>query len=83
MKRFEFNLHYQREDESIATYVVELRKLAEHCNFGTALSDMLRDKLVCGIRQKSMHWLLCESELTYDEALEMPQAAESPDKDAQ
>ena len=64
--------------------MAELRKLAEHSDFGAVLSDMLRDRLVCGIRQKStQRRLLCESDLTYDKALETAQAAESADKDAQ
>ena len=31
VKRFEFNSPCQKEGESIATYVAELRKIAEHC----------------------------------------------------
>ena len=54
VKRFEFNSRRQKEGESIATYVAELRKIAEHCDFGAVLSDMLRDRLVCGAVHKGI-----------------------------
>ena len=40
--------------ESIAVFVAELRKIAEHCEFGPVLSDMLRDRLVCGTTVKTI-----------------------------
>ena len=39
----------------IANYVAELRSLAEHCNYGEALSEMLRDRLVRGVRDTERH----------------------------
>ena len=45
---------------------------------------MLRDRIVCGIRDKSVQCsLLKESKLTYDTALDTALAAESAKKDAQ
>ncbi len=38
----------QQPGEKVAAYVAELRALAEFCNFGATLEDMLRDRLVCG-----------------------------------
>ena len=64
VKRFEFN---SKEGESIATYVAELRKIAEHCDFGAVLSDMLRlrDRLVCGTVHKGIQRrLLVEAALS-------------------
>ena len=43
VKRFEFNTRCQGEGESVATYVAELRKIAEFCDHGAGLSNMLRD----------------------------------------
>ena len=45
VKRFEFTTRCQREDESVSVYVAELKKLVEYCEYGTALSDMLRDRI--------------------------------------
>ncbi|KAG0439224.1 hypothetical protein HPB47_016714, partial [Ixodes persulcatus] len=38
-----------RPGESIADYITELRRLSEHCGFGSTLDDMLRDRLVYAV----------------------------------
>ena len=43
---FEFHNKFRQPRESISIFISELRALAEHCNFGTILEDMLRDHLV-------------------------------------
>jgi hypothetical protein len=50
VQRFTFNTRAQREGETIAEFVAELRRLSEHCKFGDTLEDMLRDRIVCSIR---------------------------------
>ncbi|KFD51207.1 hypothetical protein M513_07971, partial [Trichuris suis] len=40
-KRFLFHKRFQLKDESIATYVTELRRLAEECEFGNTLMEPL------------------------------------------
>ena len=83
VKRFEFNSRSQKEGESIAVFVAELRKIAEHCDYGPVLSDMLRDRLVCGTNVKSIQRrLLVEPALTFEKALAMALAAEAADKDS-
>ena len=83
VKRYEFNSRCQKEGESIATYVAELRKIAEHCEYGAVLSDMLRDRLVCGTNNKGLQRrLLLEPGLTFDKAIEMALAAEAADKES-
>ena len=34
MQRFRFNSRSRKEGESVAAYLAELRRLAEHCNYG-------------------------------------------------
>lgn len=59
MQRYKFNARTQQPGESISTYVAELRKLTEFCDFGDSLNDMLRDKFVSGLRNtKTQHRLL-------------------------
>ena len=46
-----FNSRNRLPDETISTYIAELRQLTGHCAIGTILQEMLRDRLVCGIRR--------------------------------
>ena len=83
VKQFEFNSRCQKEGESIAVFVAELRKIAEHCEFGPVLSDMLRDRLVCGTRVKTIQRrFLVEPALTFEKAPDTALAAEAADKDS-
>ena len=49
VRRYNFNSHIRKPEETVAEYVVQLRKLAEYCAFGSDVEDMLRDRIVCGI----------------------------------
>ena len=49
VERYKFHTRFRKPGESVATFVSELRTLAQTCNFGDSLGDMLRDQLVCGI----------------------------------
>ena len=81
MQRFRFNSRVRKPGESVATYVAELRQLAEFCNFGDSLNKMIRDRLVCGINDESIQKrLLAERDLTYQCALTIAQGSEAADK---
>ena len=54
IRRFQFNTQNQKPSESISEYIAVLRKAAEHCNYGESLSEMLQDKLVCGITNSAV-----------------------------
>ena len=83
IKCFEFNTRVQKEGESVAEFVAALRKITEHCEFGTFLDDLLRDCLVCGVLDKKVqHGFRQESKLTYKQAFDMATAAEAARKDA-
>ena len=84
VQRFRFNSRFRRPDESVSTYVAELRALAEFCNFGDSLSLMIRDRLVCGINdENTQRLLLAEKELTYDKALEIARSQEAAAQNVQ
>ena len=84
MQRYKFNSRNQKADESISTYVAELRKLTEFCEFGESINDMLRDKFVSGLHNtRTQHRLLAEKALTFAKAQEIAQAMELADKDVQ
>jgi len=77
VQRFRFHTRCRSADESVAEYVAELRKLAENCNFGVNLEEMLRDRLVCGINEdKIQRLLLLEDKLTLDRAFKIACAHE-------
>ena len=81
VQRFHFNVRTQSENESVSQYVAELRKLAETCEFDASLENMLRDRLVCGLRDpKTQRRLLAESQLTFGKAFEIAQASELAEK---
>ena len=64
-------------------YVAELRRLAEHCNFGDSLNNMLRDRLVCGVSdQRVQRRLLAEAKLTFQKAYDIALAMEAAERNA-
>ena len=76
-ERFKFHKRMQHEEESVAEYIVTLKHLATHCDFGSFLNDALRDQLVVGLSQDSMQRkLLAEDKLTFKKACEIAQAME-------
>ena len=78
---FNFHSRSRRQGETVSEFVAALRKLTEYCQFGDTLSDMLWDRLVCGINdQKLQCRLLAEPTLTYEKAFALAQALETADK---
>ena len=74
---FKLDSRRQQVDKSISTYLVELRRIAEHCDFKDTLDEMLRDRLVCGIADtREQHRLLAEHKLTFRKTLDIAQAME-------
>ena len=59
VERFKFHSRVRNEGESVATFVAGLRNLSEYCNFGESLEDMLRDRLVCGIKTTTKYRTDC------------------------
>ena len=64
-ERFRFHKRDQKQGESIAVFLSELRRLAATCSFGSFLEEALRDRLVCGVLSEAMQRkLLTEADLT-------------------
>ena len=64
-----FNERVQLEAESAEQYITALYQLAETCNYGDKKSEMIRDRLVVGIRDENLsQQLQMDSELTVDKA---------------
>ena len=82
-QRCTFNSRLQQPGVSISTFIAQLRIIAQHCKFGTVLDDMLRDRLVCGCRDKRLQYkLLSDPELTFDKVLLAAKSSETADRGA-
>ena len=82
VQRYNFHTRNQKAGESISEYVAQLRKLSEFCDFKDTLADMLRDRLVCGCRDRRFQCkLLAEKDLTFDQALAIAKALETAEKE--
>lgn len=83
-ERFTFNKCNQKPNQSVSEYIVELRRLANTCKFGTFLDEALRDRLVCGLVSDTLQKkLLSESQLTFAKACSLAQAHEMATKQVQ
>lgn len=85
VQRSRFNSRFRKPGESVATFVAELRALAEFCNYGSSLDKMIRDRVVCGIMNgKIQAKLLAENPetLSLKRAVEIAQSLETASKNA-
>ena len=82
VERFKFYSRVRNDGESVAQFVSELRSLSRHCNFTLQLNDQLRDRIVCGINNKSIQTKLLRqgSDLTLDQAIKIATAVEAANK---
>ena len=76
-ERYVFNSAVQEANENIEQYVNRLRKLASTCQYGGLLDELLRDRIVVGIKdQHTRARLLRESDLTLQKALDVCRSSE-------
>ena len=81
-ERFKFHRRNHHESETFAQFVVELKRLAFKCEFGTFLEEALRDRLVCGLKSVLIQKkLLAERDLTFKKAFETAQSMELANKE--
>ncbi|KAK8760724.1 hypothetical protein V5799_028010 [Amblyomma americanum] len=72
----------QLEGEPIQQFIVEVRRIADGCNFGDMLDRMLRDRIVCGVRSSAIQkQLLAKTDLTLKEAETIAISAEAAEND--
>uniref|UniRef100_A0A5S6Q6F6 CCHC-type domain-containing protein n=1 Tax=Trichuris muris TaxID=70415 RepID=A0A5S6Q6F6_TRIMR len=81
LQRYHFYCRVQKDGESVNDFVAELRRLSAKCNFGH-LDEMLRDRLVCGIRDEAVQRrLFAEKDLDFATAFSLAQDFESARND--
>ena len=68
-ERARFNRRNQREGESIEQYLTALYELIENCDYGDMKDELLRDRIVVGIRDVALsEKLQLEATLTLEQA---------------
>ena len=68
-ERARFNRRSQKERETAEKYIMELYRLSETCEYGDMSDDMIRDRLIVGIRDTSLsQQLQIDPELTLEKA---------------
>ncbi|CAB3983485.1 Hypothetical predicted protein [Paramuricea clavata] len=81
---FHFGTRSQKPGESIGEYVVALKKLSIHCNFGEFLNRALRNRFVCGLNNvKIQNKLLTTENITFDKACQIAKSMEMAERNTQ
>ena len=69
-ERAKFNLTFQKENESVDNFITDLFTLAQHCNYGTLHDEMVRDRIVVSLKDKTLsEKLQLETDPTLEKAI--------------
>lgn len=83
-ERFRFHKRNREEGESVVQYVAVLKKLSEHCDFGTHLHDALRNRFVRGLSNESIQRKMLTGEtLTFQRAVDISMSMETVAREAE
>ena len=66
LRQFRFYSMNRRDGESIQAFAADLRRLSQDCELGETLSDMLRDRLVCGVTLPRIQNRLLQKNFKFD-----------------
>lgn len=68
-ERYKFNLREQKGNEDIKEFIQELYKLSEGCEYGKLREELIRDRLIVGMRdKKTSERLLLSPNLSLEDA---------------
>ncbi|UYV75387.1 hypothetical protein LAZ67_13000081 [Cordylochernes scorpioides] len=77
-ERAKFNRRSQGETEPVEEFITDLYVLAETCSYGSLREEMIRDRLVVGVKNFNLsEKLQLESELTLEKAIQIVRQSES------
>ena len=80
-ERARFNTRRQEKDESVDTFVTALHNLAQYCNFKDLHDEMIRDRLIVGLRDaKLSERLQLDADLTLETAVTKARQSETVHK---
>ncbi|GBO42515.1 hypothetical protein AVEN_85193-1 [Araneus ventricosus] len=70
-ERAQFNKRVQLDGESVNTFITALYTLSEHCEYGALHNELIRDRIVVGIRDKNLsEKLQLDADLTLTKVIE-------------
>ncbi|EZA47292.1 hypothetical protein X777_16444, partial [Ooceraea biroi] len=76
-ERYKFNSRVRETGETVDSFVTALHSLAETCEYGVLRNDLIRDRIVIGIRDtRASERLQLINDLTLEKALEIARQAE-------
>ncbi|CAH0723431.1 unnamed protein product, partial [Brenthis ino] len=82
-ERFKFNSRVQKEGEDFDQFVTDLHKLAEGCEYNLLKEELIRDRVVIGIRDRNISdRMLLKNDLKLEEAIQMGKQAEIQKKES-
>ncbi|UYV63439.1 hypothetical protein LAZ67_2004082, partial [Cordylochernes scorpioides] len=77
-ERARFNQRCQQEGEKVNEFITALHSLAEHCNFGMLHGELIRDRIVVGVRDRALsERMQLDTDLTLVKATLMAKQLES------
>ncbi len=77
-ERAKFNLRKLEPGEPVDAFITDLYSLAEHCEYGALHDELIRDRLVVGLRDHALsEKLQLDAELTLDKAVTRVRQAEA------
>ena len=82
-ERFRFNNCSQKSDQSFDSFLTELRGLAKTCEYGQLKDSLIKDRIVCGIKEKKLQTKLLAADPDLAAAIEGCRAWETAHTQAQ
>ena len=73
-----FNRRIQKEDETVEEFINSAIELAKHCKYGTLKDELIRDRIVVGIKDSDLSEILqMDPDLTLQIAMDKARLSES------
>ena len=70
-ERAKFNRRCQQEGEPVDDFIMDLYRLAEHCSYGTLHDELIRDRIVVGLKSAGLsEKLQKDADLTLERAVQ-------------
>ena len=77
-ERARFNRRKQEEGEPVDEFIMDLYRLSEHCSYGALHNEMIRDRIVAGLRNAALsEKLQMDPDLDLDKAIKVARQSES------